>query len=50
VKRYEEASRGYAVCRYLETLGSGVEHPQVASTRELHDAFCRAVADDLPLA
>lgn len=50
VRRYEEVSRGYAACRYLDTLGVGVEHAQVTDIRILHDTLSRAESQDLPLA
>lgn len=49
VAAYEEASRGYASCRYLETLGTAAEDPGVAAVRELHDELSRALGS-LPIA
>ena len=49
VAEYERAALGFAACRFIETLGSGIVHPEVRSTVELHDAQCRAVSQ-LPLA
>jgi hypothetical protein len=47
--RYDAASRGRATCRFMEEIGSGAEHPDVASLRELHDEHTRATSG-LPLA
>ncbi len=47
--RYDRASEGRATCRLLEEIGSGVEHPEVAPMRILHDEQTRAESG-LPLA
>jgi len=49
VAKYEEASLGYASCRYLDTLGDGRETAEVAPVRELHDTLSRATSS-LPIA
>jgi hypothetical protein len=47
--RYDAASRGRATCRFVEEIGTGAEHPDVASLRALHDEHTRATSG-LPLA
>lgn len=47
--RYDAASRSRATCRFVEEIGTGAEHPDVASLRELHDEHTRATSG-LPLA
>jgi len=49
VAEYERAAIGYAACRYLETIGKGMTHPDVRAVIELHDSFSRAHTE-LPLA
>jgi len=49
VAAYEAASRGYASCRYLETLGNGPEDPAAVKVRVLHDELSGALGS-LPLA
>jgi hypothetical protein len=49
ISRYTRASEGRATCRFLEEIGSGVEHPDVAPMRMLHDEQSRAESG-LPLA
>jgi hypothetical protein len=49
VARYGQASGGRATCRFLEEMGSGREHPDVAPLRDLHDELSRAESN-LPLA
>ncbi|SKA96908.1 hypothetical protein SAMN02745166_02492 [Prosthecobacter debontii] len=46
---YEEKARGYAACRYLESLGSPGVHPQAESVCSLHDERCRSHSG-MPLA
>jgi hypothetical protein len=50
VTAYEERAAGFAACRFVESVGSGVVHPRVAPVVVLHDAECRANDPDLPLA
>ena len=50
VAAYEVRAAGFAACRFLEAVGSGVVHPKVAPVVALHDAACRADDADLPLA
>jgi hypothetical protein len=47
--RYDRASQGRATCQLVEEIGSGMEHPEVAPLRALHDEQTRA-ASGLPLA
>jgi len=47
--RYDAASRGRATCRFMEEMGTGAEHPDVAALRALHDEQTRATSG-LPLA
>jgi hypothetical protein len=47
--RYDAASRGRATCRFVEEIGTGAEHPEVAAIRDLHDEHTRATSG-LPLA
>lgn len=48
-RRYDSASAGRATCLFVEELGSGVEHPDIAPLRALHDEQTRATSG-LPLA
>jgi hypothetical protein len=47
--RYDAASAGRSTCKFLEDIGSGSEHPDVAPIRALHDEQTRATSG-LPLA
>jgi len=47
--RYDSASAGRATCTFLEELGEGAEHPDIAPLRALHDEQTRATSG-LPLA
>jgi hypothetical protein len=49
VAAYEDAAQGYASCRYVESLGTGNEDPEVAQVRALHDELSRALSS-LPIA
>ncbi len=49
VERYESASRGYATCELLASLGREPIHPEVMEVVRLHDASAR-VGSGLPLA
>ncbi len=44
VRRYETAARGFASCRYVETIGAGRSDPRVEAVRRLHDDLCRATS------
>ena len=47
--RYDAASAGRATCRFLEEIGAGAEHPDIAPLRALHDEQTKATSG-LPLA
>ncbi|MFL5385441.1 MAG: hypothetical protein ACJ8GN_23210 [Longimicrobiaceae bacterium] len=47
--RYDAASAGRSTCRFMEEIGSGTEHPDVAAIRALHDEQTKATSG-LPLA
>ncbi|HEU4561453.1 MAG TPA: hypothetical protein VFS20_26605 [Longimicrobium sp.] len=47
--RYAQASQGRATCQFLEEIGDGAEHPDIAPLRALHDEQTRATSG-LPLA
>ncbi len=49
VTRYDAASAGRATCRFVEEIGTGAEHPDIAPIRALHDEHTRATSG-LPLA
>jgi hypothetical protein len=49
VRRYDAASQGRATCRFVESIGSGVVHPEVEPLLRLHDEHTRATSG-LPLA
>ena len=45
VAAYEQATVGYATCRYLGTVGNGNIHPDIASIVALHDESTHALAE-----
>lgn len=47
--RYDAASSSRATCRFVEELGGGAEHPEIAPLRALHDEHTQA-ASGRPLA
>jgi hypothetical protein len=49
LRGYEAACRGYATCRYVETVGSGAYLGALESAIRLHDSTTRC-GDNLPLA
>ena len=49
VEAYEAAAAGYAACEFVEDVGSGLVHPDVARVVRLHDDLCRA-SGGLPIA
>ena len=49
LRRYEEVSASYAVCRLVESVGLGRVHDEIAPLLAIHDAETK-VASDLPLA
>lgn len=46
---YHNATRGYATCKYIETIGADVPDPSLLGLIELHDQLSKATATD-PLA
>ncbi len=42
IEEYERAARHHSSCHYLESIGSGVEHPDARAVQVLHDELCRA--------
>ena len=46
---YEQAARHYASCRFIEEVGSRIEHHAARAVRELHDDLCRSDSN-LPIA
>lgn len=49
IGEYQDRARGYAACRYLETVGGGEDDLAIAEVCVLHDDLCRAERD-LPIA
>ena len=49
IANYEAAAKSFAACEWIESVGSGITHPDVRSVQELHDEFCGATRH-LPLA
>jgi hypothetical protein len=49
IEAYEAAAEEFAACEFVEALGSGIVHPQVAPVVTLHDELSRAGAG-LPIA
>jgi hypothetical protein len=49
VEAYEAAADGFAACELIDTIGSGVVHPEVARVVRLHDELSRATSG-LPIA
>ena len=49
VNRYEQASKDYAACRYVDTLGSAMTCPKALEVQRLHDELCKAHSG-LPIA
>jgi hypothetical protein len=45
IARYEDASRGYSSCRFVEELGTGTVDAHVARVQQLHDELCLATLD-----
>ena len=50
VSQYEEASEGYASCRFERHIGSDTVHEKCEKLRILHDEYCKAEEPGLPLA
>lgn len=49
LERYDRAAAGFAACRFVESIGSGVSVPAARTVQELHDELCQA-RSDLPIA
>jgi hypothetical protein len=49
IAAYEAMAAQYAACEFLDTVGSGVTHAQVATVVKLHDDLSRATSG-LPIA
>ncbi len=49
VAHYENTAQNFAACRYTETLGTGITHPDAQRLQIWHDALCRAESG-LPIA
>jgi hypothetical protein len=49
LEQYDRASSSYAACRFLESLGSRTEDPEIRSVQQLHDELCQANSK-LPIA
>lgn len=50
VAAYERAAAGFAACRFVEALGSGTVHPEMADVMALHDRLARANEPALAIA
>jgi hypothetical protein len=50
IDAYEKRAASYAACKFLETYGSGIIPPAVASVVTFHDDQCRALASGVPMA
>lgn len=49
LERYDRAAAGFAACRFIESIGSGVSAPAAHAVQELHDELCQA-RSKLPIA
>jgi hypothetical protein len=49
IAHYENVANRYAACAFVETCGSGNEHPALEPVRQLHDELCQA-SSNLPIA
>jgi hypothetical protein len=49
IATYEAAATGFAACEFIETVGSGIVHNEIAPVVKLHDDLCRATSG-LPIA
>jgi len=49
ITAYERAAKDFAACEYVDSIGSGVIHPEIASVVRLHDDFSRGDSG-LPIA
>lgn len=46
---YENLSQAFSACRFIQSLGSGIVHPEIAGLVDWHDELCRA-NENLPMA
>ena len=44
IRAYEEASKKFAACRFVEEIGSSVIHPKAEIVRDLHDRLSQALS------
>lgn len=49
LQHYDRVAAGFAACRFIETIGSGVSVPAAQAVQQLHDELCQA-RSNLPLA
>lgn len=49
LERYDCAAAGFAACRFIESIGSGVSIPAAQAVQQLHDELCQA-RSGLPIA
>ncbi|HKD35139.1 MAG TPA: hypothetical protein VKB78_00020 [Pirellulales bacterium] len=49
VTRYDRRRAAFATCRFIDTIGPGAVHPEIAPIVELHDTLTRS-SELLPLA
>jgi hypothetical protein len=49
IEDYEATAEGFAACEFIEAVGNGIVHPEVACVVKLHDELSRATSG-LPIA
>jgi hypothetical protein len=49
VDQYTERAKGYASCRFVASLGTGMTDPKAEKVRDLHDRYCMSDRE-IPLA
>ena len=49
IEHDDHVAEGFAACRFLESIGSGVSAPTAVTAHQLHDELCQARAE-LPIA
>jgi len=49
LERYDRAAAGFAACRFIASIGSGVSVPAARAVQQLHDELCQA-RSELPIA
>jgi len=42
IAKYDAAATSFAACEWVESIGSGIMHPDVRLVQELHDGLCNA--------